>query len=79
MINKIFGLFLLLALVSCEETKPESENGQDIEKLEDNFTIAGNINGGGNLTFHLEALTEQGPAKVAEMKADGTLGTAPST
>ncbi|MDB4075723.1 thioredoxin-like domain-containing protein [Crocinitomicaceae bacterium] len=71
MINKIFGLFLLLALVSCEETKPESENGQDIEKLEDNFTIAGNINGGGNLTFHLEALTEQGPAKVAEMKADG--------
>lgn len=69
--NKIFGLLLLLALVSCEETKPESQNGLDGEKLEDNFTIAGNINGGGNLTFHLEALTEQGPAKIAEVKADG--------
>ena len=44
MINKIFGLFLLLALVSCEETKPESENGQDIGWSGSNFTIAGNIN-----------------------------------
>jgi thiol-disulfide isomerase/thioredoxin len=71
MINRIFGLFLLLALVSCEETETVAQKGPDGKELEDNFTIAGTINGGGNLTFHLEALTEQGPAKVAEVKADG--------
>lgn len=71
MINRIFGLFLLLALVSCEEAESVPQKGPDGKELEDNFTIAGTINGGGNLTFHLEALTEQGPAKVAEVKADG--------
>jgi thiol-disulfide isomerase/thioredoxin len=59
----------LLLLVSCNN---EDENTDSEEQLEENFTISGTIDGGGNMMIHLEALTQQGSVKVADGSVDAS-------
>jgi len=70
MINKVFGLFLLAFLVSCNGTEQDDFEVIKDEKLENNFSITGVIKNGANITFHLEAMSQSGTINVAEVKSD---------
>ena len=67
---KYFFIFLLFSLfvASCSETGDDSDNADD--ELVDNFKITGEIAGGGNITFYLEALSQQGKISVAQARSD---------
>ena len=65
----LFGFLLIsLLFVSCDETNNDGENGEN--ELVDNFKIIGDISGGGNLTYYLEALSQQGKISVAQGRSD---------
>jgi thiol-disulfide isomerase/thioredoxin len=75
--NKLLFLSTLLFLFSCgehEQNTPidgainEEEQLTDYSNLEVNFSISGQITGGGNQTLSLEALSNKGSIKLAETK-----------
>jgi hypothetical protein len=59
----LLGFILFVGLISCSGDSESTEN--DEQDLVDNFSIIGNIQDGGNLTFYLEALSQQGKISVA--------------
>ncbi len=67
-------LFLLFACGEPEQNTPidgainEEEQLTDYSNLEVNFSISGQITGGGNQTLALEALSNKGSIKLAETK-----------
>lgn len=64
----LFFLFFATVLTSCDNSDDSDGTGED--ELIDNFKIEGNIKGGGNLTFYLEALSQQGKISVAQGRSD---------
>lgn len=60
-------LLLFFLILSCESSEDEVAND---EKLEDNFTISGTIEGAGNSAIYVEALSQQGSIPVAEGKIE---------
>lgn len=65
--TRLLFAFLVLLLASCNG---DSENGADGDGLTDNFVITGQIAGGANTSFYLEALSQQGKISVAEARSD---------
>lgn len=66
----ILGIFIFIGLLSC--TGESSDNTSEEEDLVDNFTITGTVKDGGNLTFYLEALSQQGKISVAQTRSDAS-------
>ena len=75
--NKLLFFSTLLILFACgepEQNAPidgainEEEQLEDYSKLKVNFSISGQINGGGNQLLSLEALSNKGSIKLAEAK-----------
>lgn len=68
MMTKLFPIiFIFFFLYSCGSSEDE---GQGEDKLEDNFTISGDIEGASNTNIYLEALSQQGSITVAEGKVE---------
>ncbi len=66
---KYLFLFLLtpsLIMTSCKSTEEETNEINP----ENNFLIEGNVAGGDNMSYKLEALSQQGTIAVAEAKSD---------
>ncbi len=69
----IFG-FLLLILSACgqgELTVEDNAEEEEVQNLEDNFTISGVIENAGGQGLYLEAMTQNGVVNVASTQLDG--------
>ena len=66
-------LFAILAFsfISCSQEE-ESTSTAEKQDLKDNFKISGKITNGQNLTFYLEAQSQNGVIEVAKAKSDAT-------
>jgi thiol-disulfide isomerase/thioredoxin len=65
----IFVIGLLLFACTNAEEKPTSS--QKEQKKENNFTIEGKVENGQNITFYLEAQSQNGTIPVAQTTSDG--------
>lgn len=70
MIKYIFLVALTFVFVGCSEEVETTTT--DETSLQDNFTISGDIEGGGNKSFYLEALSQQGTISVAQARSDAS-------
>ncbi|XOV68353.1 MAG: TlpA family protein disulfide reductase [Fluviicola sp.] len=68
----VIALFVGLFLVSCETMEESGDTEMPKNDLKDNFSIAGKIQNGQNMTFYLEAQSKNGVIEVAKATSDGT-------
>lgn len=68
----IFALLIGLTAVSCDSIEASGISDKPKEDLKDNFTISGKIQNGQNMTFYLEAQSQNGMIEVAKATSDGT-------
>lgn len=64
--KKLLSLLLIGSLLACNSGETDSDDN----KLDDNFTITGDIANGESLNFYLEALSQKGTINVANIQAD---------
>ena len=65
---------LLMTVVSCNTESNEvlEDTLDSAAELVDNFSISGKVNGGENLNFYLEAMSQQGAISVTQTKSDNS-------
>jgi len=70
--RNLFLPLILFIVVSCsgEPTEVVENPIYPDSELVDNFTISGRVNGGENLNFYLEAMSQQGTINVAQTQSD---------
>lgn len=68
--NLFSFIFLFILLASCSSDPVDDVN--DENELDDNFTITGIVSGGENMTFYLEALSQQGKINVSTSRSDAS-------